>query len=154
MAQLVAEAEGEEAVCGGLLVLAQLHKVPSLLGALVRAVVESGKQLGGGGAEAEGEARLLLGWVRPLGWLVRHCSNLRVGQRALLDAVEACADGRPQLLLQAAPLLKGFWEAELLEEAELLAWADDPSAEGELRRFAAPVVEWLRSVPADEPEIP
>ena len=55
-----------------------------------------------------------------------------------------------------SPLLKALWQGELLEEATLLQWADAPPEAGSerLRRFAAPLVEWLRSVEAEEAEVP
>ena len=60
------------------------------------------------------------------------------------------------LLPQVSPLLKGLWHAELLEETALLEWADEPpeASSERLRRFAAPLVAWLRSAALEEEELP
>ena len=61
------------------------------------------------------------------------------------------------VLQQAAPLLKALWQADLLQEELLLQWAAGTASTAQaqlderLRRFAAPLVEWLQST---EPEVP
>ena len=54
-----------------------------------------------------------------------------------------------------APLLEALCEADLIAEDTLLQWAAAPPAKGSeaFRRFAAPLLEWLRSTPPDTIEI-
>ena len=156
MAQLVAEAADGAAACGGLLVLLQLHAAATLLEPLLRAILEGGRVLD---AVADGEdgdedgltdaARLVLTWQQPLGWLVCKCDDLAAGQRQLIGSLATCVSERATLIPQAAPLLKAFWQAELLQEGLLLQWAagtaslTQTEADSTLRRFAAPLIDWL-----------
>ena len=161
---LVARCEGAEHACGGLLVLTQLHAPSALLAPLLAAIVDSTRSLGDSAAAADDRsgpaaalARRVRSWGAPLGWLVCRCDSLSAGQRALLAAVEvSCAD-RPDTLLPAVALvLHALWEANVLDEEEVASWAADESAAGRVarraRRFASPLVEWLRTAPDARPE--
>jgi len=167
MGQLVGEVGDANAACGGLLVLLQLHPAASLVEPLLLAILDGGRQLAAEGeasnqtgGEEDGltdAARLLLSWRQPLGWLVCKCDDLAAGQRQLIGALAACVAERSALLPQAAPLLKALWQADLLQEELLLQWAAGTASTAQaqlderLRRFAAPLVEWLQST---EPEVP
>mmetsp|Transcript_2703 Transcript_2703/g.5720 ORF Transcript_2703/g.5720 Transcript_2703/m.5720 type:complete len:150 (-) Transcript_2703:545-994(-) len=92
--------------------------------------------------------QLLSAWALPLGWLICRCDDLASGQRALLAALEAAAAAHSAVLHALAPTLKAWWEAEVLSEQELLVWASataDGVAARRARRFAAPLLEWLRT---------
>ena len=85
----------------------------------------------------------------PLGWLVCKCDDLAHGQRALLAAFEPlCTDPTARVPAVIAPMLKALWEAEVLSDEALLAWADGAASGAggrRARKFAAPFADWLRT---------
>ena len=108
------------------------------------------------GCETGGAAAALTRWSAPLGWLVCRCDSLRDGQLCLLQSIEGLlADLRPELIADAAPLLKAIWEAQLCSEALLQEWAAaPPSAAGgrRVRQYAQPLLSWIQTAEIEEIE--
>lgn len=52
---------------------------------------------------------------------------------------------RPNLMTRAPNVLKGLYDAELVEEDVMLAWYDLPTTDAELKKKCAVFVDWLRS---------
>ena len=87
----------------------------------------------------------------PVAWLLCRSEDRQAAQRELLRAFEdLCIAQKQRWLPQAAPLLKAIWEAELVDGALLLEWADTSRTAPKhayrcARRFADPFLVWLRS---------
>mmetsp|Transcript_71037 Transcript_71037/g.118054 ORF Transcript_71037/g.118054 Transcript_71037/m.118054 type:complete len:942 (+) Transcript_71037:67-2892(+) len=170
LAQLLCTASPIEA-CGGLLVLCQLHTPLALIRPLVSALFTHNPLLHSdataavattaneatttGSAASQQEsfaARLLTAWQQPIGWLVCRCEELWQAQSELLGAFESlCGVQQPQLLPQAALMLKAMWEAQLVAEDVLLDWAAKPRVGSEhaaarrVQKFVTPFIQWLRT---------
>jgi hypothetical protein len=153
MARLVGRAGSAEGACGGLLVLTQRHAAAGLMRPLLQAICEGGKLPSGDACAIDAaDGALLGGWAMPLGWLVVRCDDLRTGQAELLRALEVVAAAHAPLLLALAPSLKALWEANVVSEEAISEWAKASAAN--VRRFAAPFLDWLRDTPATPPAEP
>ncbi|XP_077289250.1 eukaryotic translation initiation factor 5 [Arctopsyche grandis] len=79
-------------------------------------------------------------------------------QRALLGGVEQVVALHKEVLLpKTAVILKLLYDADILEEAVLLDWADKVSRKyvsrelgTEMRKFAEPLIKWLREASEEE----
>ena len=170
MQQLLAPASPTKA-CAGLLALSQATPPPQLIAPLLAAILSpeaplpaeeappvepAPVALAAGESDAGGR---VAAWRVPIAWLICQADDRGAARQEVLRAVvELCAQ-KPDVLQQAAPLLRAFWLAALLSTAEVVAWAEAPLPSGDaavvsatqrVRRYAAPFVQWLQSAPVED----
>ena len=74
-------------------------------------------------------------------------------QAELLRALEGFASRHKETTLKAVPLLlQALYDADVLDEASVLAWAAAPGGSPDVRAKAKPFVEWLQNAEEDEDE--
>ena len=74
-------------------------------------------------------------------------------QAELLRALESFAARHKESTLKAVPLLlQALYDADVIEEAAVLAWAASPGGAADVRAKAKPFVDWLQTADEDEEE--
>jgi hypothetical protein len=115
-----------------------------------RLALFAGAALGAATAVADAKAPRTLAVLRALA-AGKDAPPAADAQAELLRALEGFASRHKETTLKAVPLLlQALYDADVLDEASVLAWAAAPGGSPDVRAKAKPFVEWLQNAEEDD----